>query len=53
MTLIVGDHLLIKRDGKILGPEDEAYHEFEVLETKYEGLDGKDSIYHVLLKIIR
>ncbi|KKM77544.1 hypothetical protein LCGC14_1368900 [marine sediment metagenome] len=32
MSLAKGDHLVIKRDGKILGPEDEAYHEFEVME---------------------
>ncbi len=30
MTIRIGDHLVIKRDGKVLGPEDEAYHEFEV-----------------------
>lgn len=32
MTLAIGDHLVIKRDGKILGPEDEAFHEYEVVD---------------------
>ena len=30
MSLAHGDHLVIKRNGTILGPEDEAYHEFVV-----------------------
>ena len=32
MSLRVGDHLVIKRNGVILDPESEAYHEFEVME---------------------
>lgn len=32
MSLRVGDHLVIKRDGKIVDPDSEAYHEFEVME---------------------
>lgn len=33
MSLTKGDHLLIKRDGKILTPDaGESYHEFEVLD---------------------
>ena len=32
MSLRIGDHLIIKRDGVILDPESEAYHEFEVME---------------------
>lgn len=31
MSLRVGDHLVIKRDGKIIDPESEGYHEFEVM----------------------
>ncbi len=31
MSLRVGDHLVIKREGKIVSPGDEAYHEFEVM----------------------
>lgn len=31
MTLTRGDHLVIKRGDQILGPEDEAYHEFKVI----------------------
>jgi hypothetical protein len=32
MSLRVGDHLVIKRNGKIVEPESEGYHEFEVVE---------------------
>ena len=32
MSLTMGDHLVIKRGDKIIGPEDEAYHEFEVMQ---------------------
>ena len=32
MSLTAGDHLVIKRGEKIVGPEDEAYHEFEVMD---------------------
>lgn len=32
MSLRVGDHLVIKRDGVIIPPDGEAYHEFEVME---------------------
>lgn len=32
MSITKGDHLVIKRDGRIIGPEDEAYHEFEVMQ---------------------
>lgn len=34
MTLAIGDHLVIKRYGKIVDPKDEAYHEYEVMEGK-------------------
>lgn len=33
MSLSIGDHLVIKRDGKLVDPESEAYHEFEVMGT--------------------
>ncbi len=32
MSLAVGDHLVIKRGDQIIGPENEAYHEFEVMD---------------------
>lgn len=32
MTLRVGDHLVIKREGKLIDVASEAYHEFKVLE---------------------
>lgn len=32
MSLRVGDHLVIKRDGRIIPVEEEGYHEFEVIE---------------------
>ncbi len=33
MSLQVGDHLVIKRNGIVLDkPDDEGYHEFEVME---------------------
>ncbi len=35
MTLSIGDHLLINRNGKTLGPEDEGHHEFEVMSNPY------------------
>ena len=38
MTLTVGDHLVIKRNGNIV--EGEAYHEFEVEAYTYTG--GQD-----------
>lgn len=31
MSLAKGDHLRIQRNGKLVEPEAEAYHEFEVL----------------------
>ncbi len=34
MTLAIGDHLVIKRNGVIVDPKDEAYHEYEVMEGK-------------------
>ena len=33
MSLGRGDHLVIKRGEKIIGPADEAYHEFEVMNS--------------------
>ncbi|MBW2560638.1 MAG: hypothetical protein JRE40_07265 [Deltaproteobacteria bacterium] len=43
MSLRVGDHLVIKRDGKLIAEEDEAYHEFEVMEppVHYSAPDSK------------
>ncbi len=40
MTLAIGDHLVIKRNGKIVDPQDEAYHEYEVV----AGKDGQGYI---------
>ncbi len=53
MSLAKGDHLVIKRDGKILTPDcGEAYHEFEVAETPvYEGVDGGPG-YIIKAKVI-
>lgn len=62
MSLSVGDHLVIKREGKILTPDSgESYHEFEVV--KYESIalvdiEGKplernSTGYRVVLKVIR
>ena len=54
MSLSKGDRLVIKRDGKILGPEDEAYHEFEVMEEPtYTPLgEGKTACLPGPLKVI-
>ena len=55
MTLCKGDHVVIKRDGKILTEEDEAYHEFEVVQEPYWALmtrEGK-AIYVVVLKVVK
>lgn len=35
MSLQIGDHLVIKRDGKLITEADEAYHEFEVMEFEH------------------
>ena len=51
MTLSLGDHLIIKRNGKIV--EGEAYHEFEVIEINYIGFDtGNKPLYEVKLKLV-
>ena len=47
MSLSKGDHLVIKRGEKILGPADEAYHEFEVMDqpsmdNSVAGVDDDD-----------
>ncbi len=31
MTLSIGDHLVIKRNGKIVDPNSESFHEYEVV----------------------
>jgi len=56
MTLAVGDHLLIKRNGMVIVSEEaESYHEFEVMEPGAEYLgqaeDGA-TLYSVKLKVI-
>ena len=38
MSLAKGDHLRIQRDGKLVEPESEGYHEFEAEGTLKEGL---------------
>jgi hypothetical protein len=48
MTLCKGDHLVIKRNGKIV--EGEAYHEFEVMECSPSYYDGAEVRQMVLLK---
>ena len=45
MSLSKGDHLVIKRGERILGPDDEAYHEFEVMDQpsmEYPAADDED-----------
>lgn len=42
MSLSKGDHLVIKRGEKILGPDDEAYHEFEVMDQPSIGYPEAD-----------
>lgn len=53
MTLTIGDHVVIKRGGKVLDESfGEAYHEFEVTDLTYSGIiDGKN-VYTVKLKVI-
>ena len=62
MSLSVGDHLVIKREGKILTPDaGESYHEFKVMEYQSIALEARmtpDSTVHqtgyrVLLKVIK
>ena len=55
MTMCKSDHVIIKRDGKILTENDEAYHEFEVVKEPYwvcTQSEGK-AIYVVLLKVVK
>jgi len=54
MTLCKGDHVVIKRGGKILTENDEAYHEFEVVQAPYwvGDYEGK-AIYVVVLKVVK
>jgi hypothetical protein len=55
MTLINGDHVVIKRNGKILTEQDEAYHEFEVIADPIctaRSSDGKP-VYVVVLKVVK
>jgi hypothetical protein len=44
MSLRVGDHLVIKRDGELIDPASEAYHEFEVV-AQPEHFPAPDSKY--------
>lgn len=56
MSLAKGDHVVIKRGEKIIGPEDEAYHEYEVLEQpEYVGeLYTMDRpVFRALLKVVK
>ena len=60
MSLSVGDHLVIKREGKILTPDaGESYHEFEVMEYESVSLPRPDiqgayyAAYRVLLKVLK
>lgn len=63
MTLEFADHLVIKRNGVILGPEDEAYHEFVVIDTNPQVRPGKDTytahpdggtdaFYHIVMQVV-
>jgi len=53
MTLCKGDHVVIKRNGKILTEFDEAYHEFEVVAISLPmPMDGKYA-YHAVLKVVK
>lgn len=55
MTLTKGDHVVIKRNGKILTEQDEAYHEFEVAVEPYwaQVYNQGKAIYVVILKVIK
>ena len=54
MTLTKGDHLVIKRDGKILTEKDEAYHEFIVIEdVEYSWDEENRSIQRVTLRVVK
>jgi hypothetical protein len=46
MTLAVGDHLRIQREGVLVEPEDEAYHEYAVVGGMRHGdlINSKDFI---------
>lgn len=49
MSLAKGDHLVIKRNGKLM--EDEAYHEFEVMSNVvHENPDPNDKDERVIIR---
>jgi len=53
MTLTIGDHVVIKRDGVVLDESfGEAYHEFEVLDITVSGIKDSKTVYTVKLKVI-
>ena len=60
MPLVEGDHLVIKRNGKILTPDaDQADHEYVVYSKPFfagseiDPLHGKMPLYAVILKVVR
>jgi len=54
MTIRNGDHMVIKREGKIITAKHEAYHEFEVIEQpKWEPLFDGSPGYWVRLKVVK
>ena len=54
MTLTIGDHVVIKRDGCILEESDgEIYHEFEVLDITFSGIKDSQNVYTVKLKVVK
>lgn len=54
MTIRIGDHLVIKRGGKILTPQDEAYHEFEVIKSpEYKESPKKKAGYIVEVELVQ
>lgn len=57
MTLAIGDHLVIKRNGQIVDPTKEGWHEYEVVagiqdgeEVNYLSFPNKQTI--VKLKVV-
>ncbi|KKN44447.1 hypothetical protein LCGC14_0692940 [marine sediment metagenome] len=53
MSIRVGDHLVIKRDGVIITEADEAYHEFEVVEEPRYEPQGAVAAFRIYATVVK
>lgn len=52
MTLSVGDHVVIKRDGQLVDPQHEGHIEFEVVKAGVYARSDDGPIQEVSLKVV-